>query len=73
MLLPQSKWSALATSSAMQKQYAESVSVVGEVARAAICAAPGHRLIAADFSGVESRVLALAGRRAGEDQIYGRI
>jgi DNA polymerase bacteriophage-type len=34
------------------------LSVVGDVSRAVICAAPGHRLIAADFSGVESRLTA---------------
>jgi DNA polymerase bacteriophage-type len=45
------------------------LSVVGDVVRAAICADPGHRLIAADFSGVESRVTAwLAGEQAKLDQ-----
>jgi DNA polymerase len=34
------------------------VEVVGDIARALICAAPGHRLLIADFSGVESRILA---------------
>ena len=32
---------------------AQPMSVVGDISRALICAAPGHRLIAADFSGVE--------------------
>jgi DNA polymerase len=32
--------------------------VVGDVIRSAVCAAPGSRLLVADFSGVESRVLA---------------
>jgi DNA polymerase bacteriophage-type len=31
---------------------------VGDIARAMICAAPGHRLLIGDFSGVESRVTA---------------
>jgi hypothetical protein len=34
------------------------MSVVGDITRALISAAPGHRLIAADFSGIESRLTA---------------
>ena len=46
----------------IKQHYDNPLAVVGSVARAAIVAAPGHRLIAADFSGIESRVLAwLAG------------
>jgi DNA polymerase bacteriophage-type len=42
----------------MRERYPQPMSVVGDVARAMICAAPGHRLIAADLSGIESRVTA---------------
>jgi DNA polymerase len=42
----------------VRKDYPQPMSVVGDVARALICAAPGHRLIAADLSGIESRVIA---------------
>jgi DNA polymerase bacteriophage-type len=42
----------------MRQHYDNPLEVVGETARAAIIAAPGHRLIIADFSGIESRVLA---------------
>jgi hypothetical protein len=51
---------------ALQQQYGgDPLGVVGELTRAAICAAPGHRLIIADFSGVESRVTAwLAGEQS---------
>jgi DNA polymerase len=34
------------------------IEVVGDVARACICAPPGSRLLIGDFSGIESRVLA---------------
>jgi DNA polymerase len=33
------------------------VEAVGDIARAMICAPPGHRLLIGDFSGVESRIL----------------
>jgi DNA polymerase bacteriophage-type len=47
---------------------ASPVEAVGEVARATICAAPGHRLMIADFSGVESRVLAwISGQQSKAD------
>jgi RecA-family ATPase len=41
----------------------EPMNVVGDLTRAMICAAPGHRFLIGDFSGIESRVLAwLAGQ-----------
>jgi RecA-family ATPase len=40
------------------KLYPQPLEIVGDIARAMICAAPGHRLLIGDFSGIESRVLA---------------
>ena len=52
----------------LRTKYEDPLSVVGDVVRAAICAAPGHRLIDGDLSGVESRVTAwLAGEQAKLD------
>jgi DNA polymerase len=45
-------------------RYGNPLDVVGNLTRAALCAAPGHVLICADFGAIESRVLAwLAGER----------
>jgi DNA polymerase len=46
------------------KLYPQPLSVIGDISRPLICAAPGHVLVGADFSAVESRTLAWA---AGEE------
>jgi DNA polymerase len=47
----------------------EPLALVGDIARAMICAAPGHKLYIADYNGVESRVLALvSGQQSKLDQ-----
>jgi DNA polymerase len=49
----------------LRERYPQPMSVVGDISRALICAAPGHRLIAADFSGIESRITAwLSGQQS---------
>jgi DNA polymerase len=51
------------------KLYAQPLEVVGDLARAMIRAAPGHRLLIGDFSGIESRVLAwVSGQQSKLDQ-----
>jgi DNA polymerase bacteriophage-type len=44
----------------VQELYSQPLEIVGDIARAMICAPPGHRLLIGDFSGIESRVLAWA-------------
>jgi DNA polymerase bacteriophage-type len=53
----------------VQKLYPQPLEVVGDIARAMIVAAPGHRFLVGDFSGVESRVLAwVSGQQSKLDQ-----
>jgi DNA polymerase bacteriophage-type len=43
---------------ALRNKYPQPMSVIGDITRALICAQPGHRFIAADLSGIESRLTA---------------
>ena len=53
----------------LRRHYSQPMSVVGDINRALICASPGHRLITADFSGVESRITAwVSGQQSKLDQ-----
>jgi DNA polymerase len=53
----------------LRAKYKQPMSVIGDITRALICAAPGHRLIAADLSGIESRGTAwLSGQQSKLDQ-----
>jgi DNA polymerase len=42
----------------LRSNYPQPMSVIGDITRALICAQPGHRFLAADFSGIESRITA---------------
>jgi DNA polymerase len=53
----------------LRRQYPRPMGVLGDISRAVLRAAPGHRFIAADFSGVESRITAwLSGQQSKIDQ-----
>jgi DNA polymerase len=53
----------------LKQCYPQPMSIVGDITRALICAAPGHRLIAADLSGVESRITGwVSGQQSKLDQ-----
>jgi DNA polymerase len=53
----------------LREHYPQPMSVVGDISRAIIAAAPGHRFIAADLSGIESRVTAwVSGQQSKLDQ-----
>jgi DNA polymerase len=52
--------------------YPQPLAVVGDCSRAMICAAPGHVLIGADFSSIESRVLAWVAREQWKLDAYRR-
>jgi DNA polymerase bacteriophage-type len=46
------------------RELGDTLSVIGDITRSIVCAAPGHVLIGADFSAIESRLLAwIAGEK----------
>jgi AAA domain/Toprim-like len=57
----------------LRQRYPQPMAVVGDVARAMICAAPGHRLIAGDLSGIESRVLAWVSGQQSKLDMWARF
>ena len=53
----------------LRSHYPHPMSVIGDIARALVCAPSGHRLIVADFSGIESRLTAwVSGQQSKLDQ-----
>jgi DNA polymerase len=53
----------------LRQAYPQPMSLVGDITRGLICAAPGHKLIAADLSGIESRITAwVSGQQSKLDQ-----
>src|SRR5262245_35537883 len=52
----------------LKQQFSDPIGVIGDLSRAVLCAAPGHRLLIADFSGIESRLTAwLSGQQSKVD------
>jgi DNA polymerase len=49
------------------------VEAVGDIARAMICAPPGHRYFIGDFSGIESRVLAWLSRQGSKLELWAKF
>ena len=52
--------------------YPRALSLLGDLGRSLIVAAPGHTLIGADFSAIESRVLAWVGNEQWKLDVYSR-
>jgi DNA polymerase len=57
----------------VQKLYPQPLEIVGDIARAMICAAPGHRFLIGDFSGIESRVLAWVSGQQSKLDMWSRF
>ena len=52
------------------RELGDPLSVIGDLSRSMVCAAPGHVLIGADFSAIESRVLAWIAGEAWKLDVY---
>jgi DNA polymerase len=55
------------------KLYPQPLEIVGDIARAMICAAPERRLLIGDFSGIESRVLAWVSGQQSKLEQWGKF
>src|SRR5262245_66608975 len=58
----------MASLQSVKQHFTDPIGVIGDLSRAVLCAAPGHRLLIADFSGVESRISAyISGQQSKVD------
>ena len=69
--IPLAAVDAVRTKDRMQlRQYGNPLTVLSDIARATVCAAPGHVLMAADFGAIESRILAWFSGEAWKLETY---
>jgi DNA polymerase len=57
----------------VKKIYPQPLAVIGDITRSLICAAPDHKLIGADFSSIEGRVLAWIANEGWKIDVYRRF
>src|SRR5262245_42157705 len=58
----------MASLQSVKQHFTDPIGVIGDLSRAVLRAAPGHRLLIADFSGVESRITAyISGQQSKVD------
>jgi DNA polymerase len=57
----------------VKELYPQPLAVIGDITRSLICAAPDHKLIGADFSSIEGRVLAWIANEGWKIDVYRRF
>jgi DNA polymerase len=57
----------------VKELYPQPLAVIGDLTRSLICAAPGHKLVGADFSSIEGRILAWLAGETWKIDVYCRF